>query len=246
MDPGIDPLGEAAAGQLAHAVSKDRKWAQVTVELFERDHLVRERDHVPWNAPSLFISLFPGGKGNDYVPGLDGGLMPRDASLRAKRAVLIFFTAWAVVVLIVPWTLPASSVPDLSGRSGSLDNMDSIEEMNPLAAAVYIIGDVYCHQKLDRSFTMNGNEMPFCARDVGIFLGLAMGMLLIMVLRPRFHLLLFIALVVPILLDGGMQYLGAYESNNVVRIITGGLGGAGSSYFLGHVADKKLGSSTDS
>ena len=86
--------------------------------------------------------------------------MHRDLSFRAKRAVLLSFTAWAVVVLIVPWTLPEGSVPDLSGRSGSLDNMDSIEEMNPLAAAVYTIGDVYCHQRLDRSLTMNGNEMP--------------------------------------------------------------------------------------
>jgi uncharacterized membrane protein len=171
--------------------------------------------------------------------------MPRDVSHRAKRTVLIFFTVWAVIVLISPWTLPAGSVPDLSGRAGSLDNMDKIEEMNPLAAAVYIIGDVYCHQRLDRSFTMNDNEMPFCARDVGIFLGLAAGMLLVMLLRPRFRLVFFIALVVPILLDGGMQYLGPYESNNVLRIVTGVLGGVASSYLLGHVADKKLGSSKD-
>lgn len=172
--------------------------------------------------------------------------MHGDPSHRAKRAMLIFFTAWAVVVLISPWTLPAGSVPDLSGRSGSLDNMDSIEEMNPLAAAVYIIGDVYCHQRLDRSFTMNGNEMPFCARDVGIFLGLALGMLIIMMIRPRFRFWLFLVLVVPIILDGGMQLLGLYESNNAMRLITGTLGGGGSSYLLGHVADVKLGSSKSS
>lgn len=168
--------------------------------------------------------------------------MHRDPSHRAKRSILMFFTAWAVVVLISPWTLPAGSVPDLSGRSGSLDNMDSIEEMNPLAAAVYVIGDIYCHQRLDRSFTMNGNEMPFCARDLGIFLGLAVGMLMVLVIRPGFRLWLFIVLVAPILLDGGMQLLGLYESNNAVRMITGVLGGGGCSYLLGHVADEKLGS----
>jgi uncharacterized membrane protein len=168
--------------------------------------------------------------------------MHRDLSFRAKRAILLSFTAWAVVVLIVPWTLPEGSVPDLSGRSGSLDNMDSIEEMNPLAAAVYTIGDVYCHQRLDRSLTMNGNEMPFCARDVGIFLGLALGMLMVIALRPGFRIWLFVALVLPILLDGGMQLMGLHESNNMLRMMTGAMGGVGSSYLLGHVADRKLGS----
>ncbi len=168
--------------------------------------------------------------------------MKRDAPFRAKRSILIAFTVWAVIVLAVPWTLAPGSVPDLSGRAGEVDNMDAIGGMNPLGAAVYLAGDVYCHQRLERSFTENGNEMPFCARDVGIFLGLAVGMLLMIVLRPRFHLIVLLALLFPILLDGGLQYIGLHESTNALRLLTGALGGAGCSYLLAHMADRKLSS----
>jgi len=71
-------------------------------------------------------------------------------------------------------------------------------------------------------------------------------MLIIMMIRPRFRFWLFLVLVVPIILDGSMQLLGLYESNNAMRLITGALGGGGSSYLLGHVADVKLGSSKSS
>lgn len=166
--------------------------------------------------------------------------MSRDPQFKAKRAVLIFFTAWLVAVLAAPMLLPASSVPDLSGRAGYIDNSKAISVMNPFSAAIYLIGDGNCHQLSQRSFYLNGNQMPFCARDVGIFIGLVVGMLAVLVLSPRFSWLVLVLLAVPILIDGGIQYAGGYESTNILRLITGILGGAAASYFLGHVADRSL------
>lgn len=156
---------------------------------------------------------------------------------RAKRAALVFFTAWLILVIAAPFTLPAGSVTDLSGRASVIDDAEQVGRMNPLAAAVYFIGDINCHQLAERSFFLNGNQMPFCSRDVGIFIGLAAGMLAVLLLSPRFSWPILALLVLPILIDGGVQLTGLYESNNLLRVITGALGGIGASYFLGHFAD---------
>lgn len=163
--------------------------------------------------------------------------MKKDPMFRAKRAALVFFTAWLILVIAAPFTLPAGSVTDLSGRASVIDNAEQVGRMNPLAAAVYFIGDINCHQLAERSFFLNGNQMPFCSRDVGIFIGLAAGMLAVLLLSPRFSWPILALLVLPILIDGGVQLTGLYESNNLLRVITGALGGIGASYFLGHFAD---------
>jgi len=166
--------------------------------------------------------------------------MAHDLPYRAKRSILIFFVAWLVIVLAAPFTLPANSVLDLSGRPGVVDNSAAEGRMNLFAQAVYVIGDVNCHQIKDRSFFLNGNEMPFCSRDVGIFFGLAVGMLIVLAFGPKFYWLAFIAMTIPILVDGGLQLVSSYESNNLVRFLTGAVGGAAVSYLLGYMADQNL------
>lgn len=166
--------------------------------------------------------------------------MARDLPFKAKRAMLIFFSTWLIVVLAAPFALTSGSVADLSGRAGTVDNSDIIDQMNPFSAAVYLMGDANCHQLSERSFYLNGNEMPFCARDVGIFIGLVAGMIIVLLASPRFSWIALILLVLPILVDGGVQYAGGYESNNALRLLTGTLGGVAASYFLGHVADRSL------
>ena len=64
---------------------------------------------------------------------------------------------------------------DLSGSVGLYDNKEVIQKMNPINKIVYYLGDVNCHQLSHRSYEYNNNQMPFCARDVGIFAGLSVG-----------------------------------------------------------------------
>ena len=166
--------------------------------------------------------------------------MSDELSFKAKRAILIFFAAWLAMVVAAPLILPYGSVTDLSGRSGSIDNSDVIGQMDPFSSIMYSIGDVNCHQLAERSLFLNGNQMPFCARDVGIFIGLVVGMAAVMVLSPRFSWPVLFIMAVPILVDGGVQLTGVWESNNALRLITGIVGGAAASYFLGHMADRAL------
>jgi len=152
-----------------------------------------------------------------------------------KRAEIILTTAfalWLALVLLVPFTLPAGQVTDLSGRVGRIDNPEQIGRMNPLAAAVYWLGDLNCHQIADRSFFLNGNELPFCARDLGIFAGLVLGMLIALVIRPRTNWLLTFLLFLPLVVDGGAQLVSTYESDNLLRLATGILAGLGAALLL--------------
>jgi uncharacterized membrane protein len=88
----------------------------------------------------------------------------------------IITLAWSLCMVAAPLSLPAGSVRDLSGSVGIVDNANQTTGMNPFARWVYETGDVNCHQKSSRSYFINSNEMPYCARDVGIFFGMAIGM----------------------------------------------------------------------
>ena len=72
---------------------------------------------------------------------------------------------------------------------------------------------------------INDNQMAVCARDVGTYLGLSIGALLYLVFPRRFSMWWLLVLIVPLGLDGTIQLLTSYESNNTMRMITGGLYG---------------------
>ena len=164
--------------------------------------------------------------------------MPRRLSSlqKAEAPVLIIFTIWLLWVLIAPYTLAPGSVEDLSGKVGTIDNADQIAEMNPFAAAIYWLGDSNCHQMSSRSYYLNGNEMPFCARDLGLFVGLVLGMVLVLVLKFRVPLLVVVLGFVPMALDGGIQLLTDYESTNLVRLLTGTLAGVSVAFLIHLIA----------
>lgn len=182
---------------------------------------------------------------------------------------------YLISMFLVPALMPADTIPEMSGRANMLDyaSEDSWgnenhsddgavghnqsahggtfawKELNPYYAFVYGFGDLNCHQKHERSWAINGNQMPVCTRDVGIFAGLVLGGLLFSrkglnrwTLRDTFLTLLpdnrsealyvndrrmkamlaiGFLLVLPLVLDGGTQALTAYESINPIRLATG-------------------------
>ncbi len=188
---------------------------------------------------------------------------------------------------IAPFLLPSDSVPELSGRANAIDyafddswgNRDHGEgakvghdqslhggsfvwsELSPVWAFTYAFGDLNCHQKHERSWEINGNQMPVCARDIGIFLGFAIGCLIFglrgfnrWTVRDTFlsvfpdrwmgavygrdlrlvAVILVMGLgLLPMAIDGFTQLLlDSYESNNPLRLITGaGAGIVGGWWF---------------
>ncbi|MCQ2977460.1 MAG: DUF2085 domain-containing protein [archaeon] len=101
-----------------------------------------------------------------------------------------------------------------------------------------------CHRKPERSFFYKNHQFPVCARCTGFYIS---GIITILILKlypidyqfislnfsyySYFNiinlLLIGIALLIPCIIDGTTQYLNKRESNNILRIITGLLGGVG-------------------
>ena len=83
--------------------------------------------------------------------------------------------------------------------------------------------------------------MPFCARCTAIFLGLAIGLGFMVFykieLDEKFVLLIILGLV-PIGLDGIGQLFGFWESNNIIRLITGLLIGFVCGIAIGIIIDE--------
>jgi uncharacterized membrane protein len=161
-------------------------------------------------------------------------------SSKAEVTMLIIFTIWLLLILIAPLSLPRGSVQDLSGKVGGIDSGEQLDSMNPLARVMYTIGDMYCHQIPERSLFLNDNQMPFCSRDLGIFIGLVAGMLLAILLNIRIPILLFLLTLIPMGIDGSLQLLTDYESSNMLRLITGFIAGAGVSFIMSRLARQVL------
>lgn len=83
-----------------------------------------------------------------------------------------------------------------------------------------------CHRLPDRSFTIRGKPMPFCARCLGASIGHVFSFVLFCLgLLPPFILCLFFMLI--IFLDWSLQRWFGVMSTNPRRLVTGIIGGIG-------------------
>ena len=144
---------------------------------------------------------------------------------------------WALMILSGPLIIESGESGDLSGGVGLYDNKEVIQGMNPIAKMVYYLGDVNCHQLSHRSYEYNNNQMPFCARDVGIFVGLAIGFIGSLGRKMELTLPIVILCLLPIGLDGTIQLFTEYESTNPKRVITGLIAGIVTGIALKIIAD---------
>ena len=123
----------------------------------------------------------------------------------------------------------------------TLINKEIIDNMPSPWNSVYSIGDRLCHEKAERSFFINGNQMPFCSRCTAIWLGLAIGLGFMVFykinLDEKFVFVLIVG-VVPIGIDGVGQLFGLWESTNLTRVITGIIVGIVCGFSIGVIIDE--------
>lgn len=109
------------------------------------------------------------------------------------------------------------------------------------ARAIYTIYRLTCHQMPERSFFIFGKQVAFCARCSAIYLsfwgvGFVYGLWGILLREklawPPLSLRWILVLLLPMALDGTMQFLGLRESTNLLRAITGTLAGSGFGLFI--------------
>ena len=161
-----------------------------------------------------------------------------------SKVIIIFFSVffiWILLQFLAPLALPHGTIEDLSGLVGISDNEEIIEEIPAPWGTIYGVGDTLCHQKVERSFLINGNQMPFCARCTAIWLGIAIGLGFMIFykieLDEKFIIILVVGLV-PIGIDGIGQLFGLWESNNILRMITGIFIGVVCGIAIGIIVDE--------
>lgn len=87
-----------------------------------------------------------------------------------------------------------------------------------------------CHCMPERSFFVKGRQLPVCARCEGILIGTAFAV--IARIAVKINPFILVVLMTPLVLDGSIQKLTKYESNNWMRLITGILFGFSAVYLL--------------
>ena len=156
-------------------------------------------------------------------------------------ALFVIFSLWILLQFLAPLFLPSNSVNDLSGLVAVSDNENIIKDMGFPSNFIYSCGDRLCHQIADRSFFINGNQMPFCSRCTAIWLGLTIGLVFMVfykiTLNEKFLFVILIG-IVPIGIDGVGQLFGFWESTNIIRVVTGLLIGIVCGLAIGVIIDE--------
>lgn len=112
-----------------------------------------------------------------------------------------------------------------------------------VGAFLYHVAMLICHQLPHRSLYVFGAHQPLCARDVGLYAGFIAGVFITLVGRapnPFRSFKSMVLLTVPMVIDGFAQSVFTlWESNNLIRVITGFLFGIGfSAYFTARILKK--------
>jgi uncharacterized membrane protein len=160
---------------------------------------------------------------------------------RYTFVLFIFFCLWVFLQLIAPLALPERSLEDLSGLVVVYDNENIVNAMVSPWNFIYSVGDRLCHQKAERSFFINGNQMPFCSRCFAIWLGLTIGlgfMVFYTISLNEKFLLGMILGIFPLGVDSIGQLLFLWESTNMLRLVTGLLTGTVCGVAIGLILDE--------
>jgi uncharacterized membrane protein len=91
-----------------------------------------------------------------------------------------------------------------------------------------------CHHLPERSFFFRGRQFPICSRCTGIMVGYFLGII---------HAYLFgsiswyiaALMIIPLVVDGYLQFIGIWTSTNTRRLWTGIFAGIGTDFILYHI-----------
>jgi uncharacterized membrane protein len=130
-------------------------------------------------------------------------------------ALALAALAWLTLLILAPLTTPS------------------------IATVIYAVGGVICHQLPERSFHLDGVQLPVCARCLGIYAGAAVAASIHVLwgfaasparwrmLSPQAARRLFLLTATPTLITFTLDYAGVWHTSNVVRVIAGLIAGAG-------------------
>jgi uncharacterized membrane protein len=160
----------------------------------------------------------------NYIPG-PHTQFPIFGFYKINFIIYLVCVTWLIILIITPAVIPPDTIIfDNKGFVGIDEHYHQIETIdNTFVRVVYHSGDQMCHQKSSRSLIVCENQMSYCARCFGIFFGLALGAAIATFVWIDLKWWLLVLGIIPIGLDGGLQLITTYESNNLLRLVTGSL-----------------------
>ena len=123
--------------------------------------------------------------------------------------------------------------------------------MDLALAFIFAVGSLICHQRPERSFFLDGHQLPVCARCTGLYLsavaGLA-GWIGFKIARgwrpiafdPRVAVRLFVLAAIPTALSLASGALGVWDGSNLTRAVLAIPLGASAGAIVAAVAAKDL------
>ena len=78
-------------------------------------------------------------------------------------------TLTALLLVSVAWVAALAAAPGAGARVG--------RPGAHFAAAMYAAGSLICHQRPERSFHLDGAQLPVCARCAGLYAGVSLGVI---------------------------------------------------------------------
>ncbi len=169
-------------------------------------------------------------------------------NLRKFPMILLILASLNLIsVITAPFTISPNTIKGVNGNAITIDHFALWDDLNPYACMIYTFGDFNCHQMESRSFFLNDNQMPVCARCTGLAFGFLIGSVLFIFTIPNSNpflmaLTLFLGervnfinkkkaialsitivliFMLPLAIDGLLQVLTNYESINAIRYVTG-------------------------
>ncbi|HDH06990.1 MAG TPA: DUF2085 domain-containing protein [Thermoproteales archaeon] len=87
---------------------------------------------------------------------------------------------------------------------------------------LYWIASPFCHQLPERSFFIAGYKLPVCARCTGVYLSFYFTYIVypffIRRIKRKVYASLYIIMLLPLIVDGVIQFITPYESSNITRV----------------------------
>ena len=140
-----------------------------------------------------------------------------------KRPLVFWLVSAATVTFLVAliFTAPVAAASD-----------------HPVWAEVIYRGfGVFCHQRPDRSYFIEGHKLAVCSRCTGLYAGFAITLLVYPLIRslrnniapPRIYLILA---AIPLGIDFSLTFFGIWENTHTSRLLTGALLGSVAVFYV--------------
>lgn len=106
-----------------------------------------------------------------------------------------------------------------------------------LAEVIYHAFGIFCHQRPDRSYFIEGHKLAVCSRCTGLYASFAITLLLYPLIRslrvaanpPRIYLILA---AIPLGIDFSLTFFGLWENTHTSRLLTGALLGSVAVFYV--------------